>query len=734
MPRRKKGRRKNRKESKEIAEQPEFNNENEKEKKIESEDLKIEEKKEIIKSEIDVIKENDVNTNFEKKEENNIKEDKNNIQEENNVKIEKDLNVEINLKNENDLNDNKNIKDKNDTIKNENNLEEESNLKDIKNMNLNNENIVKNEINKEDNNSINENNIKDENVLKEENNINDKNNIVKNEINENDMNNEKKNLSKIVNKDYEEFIKNNEELYQYISKEFCPIIVQSPSFNKNEEIKLRSKSLLKIISLSSLENELKIYLTKQILTENIQFETSSSKKITYNTNIQDYIKNKEKLNISFQKNESDNINDILISKDVFINIFSKLGKDYYEEIFNYMKFTVTEISYEYSPLKKMYILKGVRRLRKLMDRNEVFYLNQNGNNDDNNKIPLSNYSIQEIFNLYNGGKDSKYLLIDYKIKNEEDNKSENENKKNNFDKLIDISNIKKMYKKYNKETQRDPFKFIKQEKLKNYNPINIKDLNNYLVEAEEKLFNIYDQINNKKKEITKLVEDSNNIFIQVIDSSKNTKFINNQYLNLMKGEDDKFNKNIYSLDFYDYNNEKITVMEKNLENLSEEEKTFVEIKIDDNNYLVNKNKLLKIYDSWRILYQEDTIDAINTKKLSNNFEIEKIDIILLNTNIVVQDIIKEIKKHESNEDFEDNNNEDINSKKNENHKSNIIIIEEEEMNENEDDKILGNNKIIENENKKNKEMIEYINSLPPKKSYNIKYKVKIERIPKKKHN
>ena len=101
--------------------------------------------------------------------------------------------------------------------------------------------------------------------------------------------------------------------------------------------------------------------------------------------------------------------------------------------------------------------------------------------------------------------------------------------------------------------------------------------------AEETLLNIEEQINNKKNEILKLTEEPNNQFIEVIDSNGYIRFINSQYLKLMNVENDKLDKNIYSFDFYDYNNENITVMKKSLENLSKEEKYYVEIKIKDKN-------------------------------------------------------------------------------------------------------------------------------------------------------
>lgn len=683
MPRRKKGRKKN-KESKEIKDIPEINIKKiEDENSIQTESIKVEEtsEKEISKKTV------------EKKEEYSSLLD-------NNVKIQ------INLMEENDF-------------KVKINLNEE-NLKLEKEKNNENKNYI-----------IDKHNTKDETGLKHENQqkeISTETNNLKGE--------EKKIKNKITNKDFEKFIKENAKLYQYIKSNNVPIIIQNASKDKKEEIKLKKGSLLKIIKQSCLQNEIKIYLTPQIISENIQLDNSSSAKITFNQKIKNFIKDMKNLNISIPKKENDDINEIMISKEAFVNIFNKLGKNYYKEIFNYMNFMLTEVSHSYNYIKKKYNLKGVKFLRRFVEQNRKFFISKEDANNYDKMIPLSNYSYQKIFNLYNGGKDTKFLLLNYKIINEDFVKYENDNKIY-LDKLMSTSDVKLVIKKYQNGTQKNPLKYLEQEKLDNFEKIDIKDLNDYLDSAEETLFSIFDQINNKKKEITKLIEDLNNQFIEVVDSSKNIKFINNQYLKLMKGEDDKLNKNIYSFDFYDYNNENITVMKKNLENLSD--KICVEIKVNDKNYLVSKNKLLKIYDSWRILSQEDTIDAINTEKIGTNakeYEIEKINIVLLDVKIIEQDVMKEIKRRESHEDVV-NNDSKLDNKKEKNSLDNIIIIEEktnENENENDDDeKILRNKRNKNYKNEKTNEFFEYINGLPQKNNYNIKYKIKVEKVPKKKH-
>ena len=697
MPRRKKGRKKN-KESKEIKDIPEINIKKiEDEKTIETESIKVEEtsdkemSKEIVekKEKYATLIDNNVKIQIDLMEENDFK-----------VKInlnEEKLKLEKNNENKNHITDNPNSKDEI-GLKQENQNEKVSIKNNIKESNLNSENSINTESN----------NLKDE---------------------------EKKIKNKITNKDFERFIKENAKLYQYIKSNNVPIIIQNASHDKKEEIKLKKISLLKIIKQSCLQNEIKIYLTPQIISENIQLDNSSTAKITFNQKIQNFIKDMKNLNISIPKKENDDINEIMISKEAFVNIFNKLGKNYYKEIFNYMNFMLTEVSHSYSYIKKKYNLKGVKILRRFVDQNRIFFINKVDENNYDKMIPLSNYSCQKIFNLYNGGKDTKFLLLNYKIINDDFVKYENDNK-DYLEKLMSTSDVKLVIQKYQNGTQKNPLKYLEQEKLNNFKEIDIKDLNDYLDSAEETLFNIFDQINNKKKEITKLIEDLNNQFIEVVDSSKNIKFINKQYLKLMKGEDDKLNKNIYSFDFYDYNNENITVMKKNLENLSD--KIYVEIKIGNKNYLVNKNKLLKIYDSWRILGQEDTIDAINTEKIginSKEYENEKIHIVLLDAKIIEQDVMKEIKKKESHEDIL-NNDMKLDNKKEKNSLDNIIIIEEKNNeNENDDDeKVLRNKKNKDYKNVKTNELFEYINGLPQKNNYSIKYKIKVERVPKKKHN
>lgn len=791
MPRRKKIKRKNKSITKAIEEPAEVTNKPEDLK--ESEDNNNIEKQtenennDTQKSETENVKETLNEENIINQTELNkpILEDKKNIIEDiDMVEEKKENNTEednilkkINKTNSNeDIDFNKNIEEViikeniiiDSELKGDNNIKEEIISQKEINLDFIEDNIKENEI--KDNNikendikedKLNQNEIKDYNIkdinIEKEINLAEENNSPRNEINltedeikdeeekdeikekDNQNNEDKKNILKITNIEYERFIKENAKLYQYINKVKIPIIIQTLSGHKKDEIKLKNSSLLKIIKQAALENDFKIYLTIQIIMETVQFETSSSKNITFNPTVQNFIKNINKLNISFNHN---NINDILIQKESFVKIFSQMGKNYNKDMFNFMEFIITEISYEYSHTKKVYVLKGVKNLRKLMEQNNLFFINRNDlqnefYNDVNNTIPISNYSVQKIFNFIDGGKDTKYLLINYKFKTDDFIKYENANK-NMLDKLINISDIKNKLSKYQQESENESVTILQQEKLKRFNDIDIYDLDNYLTITEQKFLNIIDQISSKKQEIIKLAEEENNQFIEVIDSLNNVKFFNKQYLKLMKGENDKLNKNIYSFDFYDFNNDNITIMKKNLENISKEDKTYVEIKIKDKNYLVNKNKLLKIYDSWKILLQEDIIDAIDIKNIKDKlkeFNNEKINILLLDGDIIEQDIIKEIKINENHEDIHNEN-------ENDNNENNLVIIEEEDIN-NEEDKKLRNKRTTDNKDNKNikdnKEkkkmkmnMSEYINSLPPKQTYNIKYKVKIERIPKKK--
>ena len=687
--------------------------------------------------------------------EENIKniERNNNLEEKNNLYLNediysnknKDVDIDIDTANLNKDNNSNEIKIKEDYNIDEDNHSDKNIIKGdnfyekMMNMEKEENNIIEENSEKNNTDSVKkENKIteKDE-IIKEEENIEIKNEIKENnnnsiksiENNEKQNNEDKKNSLKIANIELERFIKENATLYQFIKKVNIPIKIKFP--HNKEGIMLKNNSLLKIIRESSLENEFKMYSTTQIYTDDVLFETSSNKKITFNETVKNIIKNINKLNISFNNNNNPNKSDILIIKESFIKIFSQMGKDYNKDISNYMQLTMTEISYEYSHRKKVYVLKGVKNLRKLMEKNKIFYMNKKDAktdlyNDMNNITPLTNYSIGKIFNLFDGSKDTKYLLLNYKIKTEDFIDYENKNK-HLLDALVNSSDVKVMINKYKQESEKDSLFLLKQEQLNRFHHIDLFDLDNYLNITEQKFFHIIDQIKNKKKEIIKLAEEENNQFIQVIDSLENTKFCNRQYLKLMKEENDNFNKNIHSFDFYDFNNEIITVMKKNLEKLSKEDKIYVEINIKDNNYLVNKNKILKIYDSWKILYQEDTIDAIDVKKTKENlkeFDNEKIKILLLDANIIEQDVIKEIKINDEN----NNKNKNKNEEKNNEITDNLIIIEGEE---NEEDKKLRNKAKLDNKEKNKKKMLDYIYSLPQKKTYNIKYKIKIERIPKK---
>ena len=199
--------------------------------------------------------------------------------------------------------------------------------------------------------------------------------------------------------------------------------------------------------------------------------------------------------------------------------------------------------------------------------------------------------------------------------------------------------------------------------------INISDLDDYLFKASDKLLKILEQIKIKKEEIIKKSENENNQIVLITLEGKN-KFINKQYLQQFD------TKNLYSMDIYDYNNKKITLTKKNIEKINEDN-IYVEINFDKKFYLIKKNNILKMCDSWQILNQSEIIDVIDI----NEFKSDKINIELLNIIIIDQDIIKDY-----NED-------------------------------------LGNNK-----NKIN--IFEYVQNLPKKKVYNIKYKVKVKRVPK----
>ena len=102
------------------------------------------------------------------------------------------------------------------------------------------------------------------------------------------------------------------------------------------EINLESNSFIKIIKQAKLEIEFKLYLTKQIITEEINYEAYSSKSITYNPKAQDYIKKIQSYNISSPSNNEGNIT---IDKKVFEKIFSLMNLNYMAQIQNCTKIT-----------------------------------------------------------------------------------------------------------------------------------------------------------------------------------------------------------------------------------------------------------------------------------------------------------------------------------------------------------------------------------------------------------
>ena len=196
---------------------------------------------------------------------------------------------------------------------------------------------------------------------------------------------------------------------------------------------------------------------------------------------------------------------------------------------------MTQISYKYEKTNKLNLLKGANNLKKYVEENKIFYFSFKNKND----IPISNYSTKKIFNVFNEGEDVKYLLINYKIKNQELIERENKNK-TFLDKIINASDIKNILKKYNSQMKNKELKLLKSEKLENIKEINLSDLNNFLFEASSKLSDILNQISNKKEEIIKSSEKIINQIVLINIDGKN-KFINKQYLQLID------TNNLYSI-------------------------------------------------------------------------------------------------------------------------------------------------------------------------------------------
>ena len=498
----------------------------------------------------------------------------------------------------------------------------------------------------------------------EENNNNNNNNII---IENNEINEEKNDLLKITNIDYEKFIKENNNLFEYLLNSKFPLLIQSDKFAS--EIDLESSSFIKIIKQAKLENEFKLYLKKQIVTEEINYETYSSKSLTYNPKAQNYIKQIKNYNISFPPNNAESIT---VDKKIFEKIFSLMNLNYNIDIYNYITFIIIQVSFKYKEKLLSYKLND-KNLKKLIDKNKIFYFLMGGIGKSKNiNIPLSNYSTQKIFNLFNGGKDTKYLLIRYKIKDDEEIITNGLF----LDKLINASDVKNLLIKFKEQLKNNTLKTLENKKLDKIEEINISNLNDFLFNASNKLSDIIAEINMKRDEIYKQSEKSQNQIISIDIEGKN-KFINKQYLDLLEKNN---NNNIDSIIIYDINNEKIFLSEKNLENLKGdmEGELYTCIDYEQENYLVKKNDLLKIFDDWKILNQNEIIDVIDIKQfnnIKNKIELSKIKIKEQND---IKDIIYNYKN--------------------------------------------------KNKNKKRIDLFEYVKTLPKKNVYNIRYKHIVEKI------
>ena len=172
-------------------------------------------------------------------------------------------------------------------------------------------------------------------------------------IKKNDTNGdeEKNDVFKITNINYENFTKINEELFDYILNSKPPIIIHKDEFNS--EINLQSDSLIKIIKKGNLENKLKIYLTMQIVSEKINFETYSSNNLSFNLKAQNYLDEITKFNVFIQGN---NMKNILLDKKSFQKILSFMNMNFSKDVFNYIVFDVTQISYKYEKTNKLNLL------------------------------------------------------------------------------------------------------------------------------------------------------------------------------------------------------------------------------------------------------------------------------------------------------------------------------------------------------------------------------------------
>ena len=460
----------------------------------------------------------------------------------------------------------------------------------------------------------------EENIINNDNNDNNDNNnsntndtIKLNNKNDNNNNNSK------PNSEYENFIKSNQEFFSYLStKPTTKIYIKKfLSSNKNSistEIKIKPKSLLQIFNLSSLSNEIKLYTLISILLDQVNFVNSEQGLDQYSPEMRNIINNAKDFYIT-NRNQN-NFTEIKVPKKAFVKIFSKMNSNFKINIVNFIEVTVTRISYKFQESLQTFQLKDITKYKLLNKKYKIFYINTKNEHDF---LPICCYSLNKIFDMINADKNIKNLFLNLKLNNESYISYEGHNS-NYLDKLKNNSENFKIIQKC-RNINKNPDFLSLHVKQQNFDKIEFNDLNNYLLDVSNKLKEKLNLIKNKKDMIMNLSSNENNQFIGINDSNNKVKYINNQYLKLIN-DNIKLNKlknKLKNYEVFDYANNKVDLNMKQIEkfnnDLSRKEKIFVEILVNNKKYLVSKNKLLRIYDSWKIRDQEDSIEPVNEKKI-----------------------------------------------------------------------------------------------------------------------
>lgn len=492
-----------------------------------------------------------------------------------------------------------------------------------------------------------------------------------------------------IGEEYQRYIKKNRKLFSFIKNNEGKIFIHYfPDQEDDYGIFLKNKSLIKILIKAGFKNRCKAYISTSVIAPEIETEEMMD--------IVDRTDEKYK-NLLDYKNVfhviKENSNDLSLEKKMEIQIPVKkksferifyLMDESYEELLNYMLVILID---EAIPRNRK-INSLINKYLYLVKNKIYFYIKMNKNKKL--MIPIIYYSLQKIMKMFN--KDNAESNIDYIYAINEKNNKINENKKiKNFE-----NNNKNYLKKLKEGTDNiiinKNLEIIEDsvidwlEKDESHQMFNLPEIKhdiqvNEIKKALNKIEEIKNLINNKKKEIKNDCSKINNQFIEIKDKNNKKCFVNvkniqlvNQYL---KNVSDNEGQNILLKDF---NNKDVISTKTNLEYLIKkfnDDKIVVLLKDDNKNnnkcHFVNKNKILNLYKKWKCLNKKEKILTEDEKK-------EEIEINLNETKISEfkeiyelpdqTDLLEEI-KNENN--YQKNNKNDEQYKKNDKKNSTKLI-------------------------------------------------------------